>query len=355
VRIGIVGLSARGGWAATAHLPAIAAVEGLSLSAVTGSSLESARATAEQLGVPSAFGSVADMAASGEVDLVVVAVRVPEHRALIEPALDAGLAVLSEWPLARNAVEADGLRDRAPGVRTAVMLQARVAPAIAYLRDLVADGHVGEALSTDVRVAGGNWGGSTDRSRYYQLDPANGFTMLSGPGGHTLDAVTSVLGDLAEVSATSALRRPWARDGDSGELVANLVPDQIAVTGRLRSGAVLAMHLRGGRPAGPGVRWEIVGTEGTLVLTVDDGLPLIQIGRISLHAGRGAELTPLEVPARYVRVEGVPAAAVNVAHAYLDLRDEAPTPDFAHGARLHGVLAAIETAAATGTTQFLQP
>jgi predicted dehydrogenase len=241
------------------------------------------------------------------------------------------------------------------------MLQARSAPALVYLRDLIREGYVGDVLSTGITAAGGNWGGTTDSSRLYQLAPENGFTMLAGPIGHTLDAMTFVLGDLTEVAASASVLRTQQRNTDTGEWVSNRVHDQIAATGRLANGAVVSLHFRGGRPAGPGLRWEIVGTDGVVVVTIDEGLPLIQIGRISLSAARGGEssLLPLAVPDRYTRVKHVPDVAANLAHAYLDLRDDlrasgTETPDFAHAARLHATLAGVEAAWSTGATQHLK-
>ena len=47
-----------------------------------------------------------------------------------------------------------------------------------YLRDLVADGYVGEVLSTTViGSAGDTWGAYSDPNSRYLLDPANGATF----------------------------------------------------------------------------------------------------------------------------------------------------------------------------------
>jgi predicted dehydrogenase len=51
IGVGIVGLSAAGGWAATAHVPALAALDGYQLRALSASSVESAAAAAERYGV----------------------------------------------------------------------------------------------------------------------------------------------------------------------------------------------------------------------------------------------------------------------------------------------------------------
>jgi len=44
IRVGVVGLSARGGWAAIAHVPALAGLDGYELQELSASSDESARA-----------------------------------------------------------------------------------------------------------------------------------------------------------------------------------------------------------------------------------------------------------------------------------------------------------------------
>src|SRR5687768_7426990 len=141
VNVGIVGLSASGGWAARAHVPALAAVEGLELRGLTASSAASARAASDAFGVP-AYPSVRELAQA--VDLVLVAVKVPRHRELILPALELGVPVLSEWPLGLDLREAEELERAARGTRTFVGLQGRSSPTFRWLADLVADGSIGE-------------------------------------------------------------------------------------------------------------------------------------------------------------------------------------------------------------------
>lgn len=64
IGVGIIGLSAAAGsWAQSAHLPALRAVDGYDLRAVSAGSHESAVRSAEMHGVPRAFGSAAELAA----------------------------------------------------------------------------------------------------------------------------------------------------------------------------------------------------------------------------------------------------------------------------------------------------
>ncbi|MET8008881.1 Gfo/Idh/MocA family oxidoreductase [Streptomyces sp. NPDC005271] len=359
VRVGIVGLSARGGWAATAHVPALAALDGYELRALSASSEESARAAGAAHDVPLTFGSAGELARSEEVDLVVVTVKVPHHRELIVPALEAGKAVLSEWPLGNGLAQAEELAAlaEARGVRTAVGLQARSAPPLRYLRDLIADGYVGRVLSTTVVGSGRHWGPTFDEGSDYLLDRANGATLLSIPFGHTADAVAMVLGEFAEFSATTATVRTEVRHATTGQTLPKTAEDQIAVTGTLESGAVAALHFRGGTSRATDFHWEINGTEGDLVVKAESRA--LWMGRITLHGGRGQDtgLTELPVPAAYETLPQLAGRstepAYNVAYAYAQLLDDLTqgtrqTPGFAHAARHHRFLDRIQESARTG-------
>lgn len=119
IGVGIVGLSATGGRAAGAHLPALSAVEGIELRALAASSKPRPRPRERRYDVP-AYTSVEQLAGDENVDLVVVAVKVPQHRELVLPALKAGVPVLSEWPLAVDLREAEEMVRAAGTTRTFV-------------------------------------------------------------------------------------------------------------------------------------------------------------------------------------------------------------------------------------------
>src|SRR5439155_2753102 len=100
-------------WAAQAHLPALAALPGYEVRALSASGPASAKAAGDKYGIPLAFGSAEELAGRDEIDLVVVAVKVPHHRALALAALDAGKMVLCEWPLGNGLAEAEELSSSA--------------------------------------------------------------------------------------------------------------------------------------------------------------------------------------------------------------------------------------------------
>src|SRR5258705_191471 len=216
--VGVIGGSPRGpGWAVTAHLPALAALPDYELRAVATSPEASARAAAEAYGVPG-HADPAALIARRDVDLVVVTVKLPHHHRLVGAALAAGKLVMCEWPLGVDAGQTADLAERAAGagLGTLIGLQARMAPSIQYARDLVAQGYVGEVLATTLVGSGIAWTSVTDSAHAYMFEAAGNATLLSVPTMHALDALQFVLGDLADIRATSAVRRPHARRHRAG-------------------------------------------------------------------------------------------------------------------------------------------
>jgi len=358
--VGIVGLQPGRSWAAKAHIPALRALsDTFEIVGVANSSRASAEAAAAAAGLPRAFADVAELVASPDVDIVAVTVKVPHHLELVTAAIAAGKHVYCEWPLGNGLAEAEEMAAlaRARGVLGVIGTQARLAPEIEYLRQLIADGFVGEVLSTTlVAHSGGNWGGviAAKKISAYLLDRANGATMLTIPVGHTLAALRDVLGEVAEVSAVLATRRATALAADTGETLAVSAPDQVLVSGVLAGGAPIALHYRGGAPrAGHGLVWEINGTAGDIRALGPSGHT--QMVQLSLEGVRGEEkaFRPLEVPQAYRA--GWPKDVVpgNIARVYAamarDLREGTRTaPSFDDAVAVHRLIAAIEHAAERG-------
>src|SRR5713101_2786193 len=148
--IGIIGVSPIRGWASTAHIPALRALPKYEIRALSAHNAESARAIGEAFRVSAVFSDHEELVIQPDIDVVVVTVKAPHHRELVSAALAAGKAVYCEWPLGRDVDEARAMAALAAEkrVRTVVGLQARQAPAIEFVRQLLRDGYVGEVLST---------------------------------------------------------------------------------------------------------------------------------------------------------------------------------------------------------------
>lgn len=362
IGVGVIGASPlRPGWAVTSHLPAIAALPDYELRAVATSSADSAAAAAKTYDVP-AFDDAAELIARPDVDLVVVTVKLPHHRELVASALAAGKQVMCEWPLGLDLAEAQVLHQQAEaaGLRTLIGLQARMAPAIRYVRDLVAQGYVGDVLATTMVGSGIGWGSVTDQAHAYVYDVISGVTTLSVPTMHALDALTFVLGDLADVRAVAEVRRRYVSVNDADAMLPVSAPDHIAIAGKLVNGTVASVFYRGGISRGDNFRWEINGSKGDLVLTSPIGN--LQVINPSLFGAQGNSVTvqPLVPPPEYDLAPGAPEGpAANVARLYAafshDLAQSRPgmlAPDFSHAVRLHGWLQAIDDAARSGLAQI---
>jgi predicted dehydrogenase len=272
--VGIVGVSPQRGWAATAHIPALRALPNYELRALSAHSAGSARAAGDVFGVSDVFSDHEEMVAQPGIDVVAVTVKVPHHRELVSAALDAGKAVYCEWPLGRDLDDARAMAALAAdqGTRTVVGLQARQAPAIEFVQELLSDGYVGEVLSTTM-VGLSVPGDAVVQANAYMLDETNGANILTIAVGHRLDTLTYVLGEFADLSAVSDLRRPLVSIEETGEQFVKTAADQIAVIGTLMSGATASVHVREAVAGGTGFLWEINGTGGTLRITADAAYP----------------------------------------------------------------------------------
>src|SRR5207248_6175265 len=261
----IIGVSPTRGWAATAHIPALRALPNYEIRALSAHSAESARAAGDAFGVRKVFSDHEQLVTQPDIDVVAVTVKVPQHRELVSAALAAGKAVYCEWPLGRDLEDAQTMAALAAeqGVHTAVGLQARQAPAIEFVQQLLGDGYVGEVLSTTL-VGLSIPGDVVGQPNAYMLDKTNGANLLTVPVGHSLDILNYVLGEFAELSALSALRRPLITIEETGEQIVKTAADQIAVIGTLTSGATASIHIREAVAGGSGFQWEVNGTDGTL-------------------------------------------------------------------------------------------
>src|SRR5207245_10662382 len=228
--------------------------------ALSAHSAESARNAVEVFGVSTVFSDHEQLVTQPDIDVVAITVKAPHHRELVSAALVAGKAVYCEWPLGRNLDDTRAMAALAAqkGVRTIVGLQARQAPAVEFVQELLREGYAGEVLSTTM-VGLLVPGDVVVQPNAYMLDKANGANLVPMGVGHSLDILNYVLGEFAELSAVSDLRRPLITIKETGEQIVKTAADQIAVIGTLTSGATASVHVREAVAGGTGFLWEING------------------------------------------------------------------------------------------------
>jgi predicted dehydrogenase len=354
IRLGLIGASVQGTWSSRSHLPALRASSEMELTAVCTTKADSAEAARQAYGARLAFDDYRRMVASPEIDAVAVVVRVPSHYAPTRMALEAGKHVYCEWPLGRTTAEAAELSALAKARRlvTAVGLQARVNPALMYMKEQVEAGYVGEVMAIHVSLLREGVL-SRPSHRTWQRDVELGANTLTIAAGHAVDAMRFIAGDWSRLSAVVATQAKQWLDTGSGALLDATSPDNVLLGGCLTSGAVASVHVAAIPFAGSGYRMEIYGREGTLVVSGEDSP---QLGRVVLHgAKRGEELARMPIPERFtLAAAGTPAGeAVNVGQMYtLFARairgGESHQPTFEIALDLHRLIDAIRQASDSG-------
>ncbi len=356
IRLGIIGASPTVGWAYRSHLPAIVASPEFELTGVCTTRMETAEESQKIYGATLAFDDYHTMLAHPEIDAVAVVLRVPTHYQITKDALNAGKHVYTEWPLGKTTEEAVELAALAKekGVRVIVGLQARAAPAILHMKQLVEDGYVGEMLSCSMRLIRG---GVLERvsGRTWQRDVELGANTLTIAAGHSIDALRFVAGEFSEVSSVISTQVDQWYETDTQVMKDVTSPDNILVNGSLANGAVVSVHVAVNPWAGSGYVMEIYGRKGTLVATGDDSP---QIGDVFLQGTQGNDkLEDIEVPANLTNVlEGMPSGSpMNVGQMYYQFGEAirgnaANYPDFETAVDMHNLIDCIRLASRESRT-----
>lgn len=290
IGVGIIGASPGATWASLAHLPALAALPAFQVVAVSTTKQTSADETARRFGVPHAFDRAAPLVEHPDVELVVVSVRAPEHVPLVRLALAAGKHVLCEWPVGPSLADTLELAAmaRAAGVIAVAGLQRRLAPSIAHLRQLLADGYLGTLRSIHVHGAVPLLGARRAAAWAYTANIENGANALHTMTAHFLDTALTVVGEPASFTALVHRQLDTTTLEETGQVLPVTAPDQIGVLGTLRGGAVLSARIEAGKRSGAAITWTLTGTEGDIEVG----------GDLSLRGARGdgQPLEPIAIP-----------------------------------------------------------
>jgi predicted dehydrogenase len=178
-------------------------VDGARAVAVASRSLDRARAFAARHGIERAHGSYAEILADPEVDVLYVATPHPQHHAIALGALRAGKALLIEKAFTATTAGAAEIVDlaRETGVFVMEAMWTRFQPAVVALRDLVADGAIGEVRSVQADLGVAREYDPSDRL----FDPALGGGALLDLGVYVVSFAQMLLGTPERVVAAGSL------------------------------------------------------------------------------------------------------------------------------------------------------
>ncbi|GAA2980683.1 putative dehydrogenase [Microbacterium terrae] len=283
LRIGVVGA---GGNTRLHHIPKLQAIAGVEVVAVANRSAASARAVAEEFGIPRIAEHWTDVTSAPDVDAVVVGTW-PDHHARVSiAALEAGKHVLCEARLARDVAEARAMvaaADARPDLVAQVVPAPFTLALDATVRRLIDDGFLGDLVSIEVVERGGFADRAAART-WRQTTEFSGVNIMSL--GIWYEAVLRWVGPADRVTALGATTVPQRPAAGGGVEVVD-VPDHLDVLAALTGGAHLSMHLSQATGLGPQNAVHLFGTDGTL--RIADGV---------LSGGRrgDAALAAIDVP-----------------------------------------------------------
>jgi scyllo-inositol 2-dehydrogenase (NADP+) len=197
------------------HAPLIASVPGLRLAVVVTSNPErAARAEREHRGVVVLDAAEGVWERSGELDLVVVATPNRTHGPLALAALDAGLPVVVDKPMAVSAAEGQQLVDRARarGLLLTVFQNRRWDGDALTVRRLLEEGALGRVWRFESRFE--RWRPSPKPGWREAGGPEDAGGMLNDLGSHLVDQALHLLGPATLVYGELDRRRPGMRVDD---------------------------------------------------------------------------------------------------------------------------------------------
>ncbi|MGI5139747.1 MULTISPECIES: Gfo/Idh/MocA family oxidoreductase [unclassified Streptomyces] len=212
LRVGLVGYGLAG---SVFHAPLIAATEGLVLDTVVTSNPErQEQARTEHPDVRIAATADELWPRAGELDLIVVASPNKTHVPIATAALEAGLPVVVDKPIAGTAAEARGLAALAEkrGVLLSVFQNRRWDNDFLTLRKLLSEGELGDVWRFESRFE--RWRPQPKGGWRESGDPAEIGGLLYDLGSHVVDQALVLFGPAASVYAEADIRRPGAETDD---------------------------------------------------------------------------------------------------------------------------------------------
>ncbi len=201
LRLGIVGSGAM----AEYHAKRFSGLPGVALAAVCDHLPSKAEAFARSFGIPSRFTDPGAMIESGEVEALAVASLDSAHAGAAIRALDRGIAVFCEKPMARRLSEAEAMAEaarranargtRSRGTPAIVNFSKRNGGLLAAAASALAEGGLGPLLGIELEYlqswllqdAWGDWR-TTPRWRWRLVEEQSTYGALGDLGSHLLDA-----------------------------------------------------------------------------------------------------------------------------------------------------------------------
>jgi predicted dehydrogenase len=206
LRVGVIGAS---GNSDLRHLPALKSHPRAEVVAICDIDRDLAKAMAAKYDIPFVCTDYREVIDKGRLDALLVVTPDDTHHPITMEALDAGLHVLCERPLAHNTRQAREMYEtaRAANVKHMTFFSFRLSPHYRYLKELIDGGYVGRCFDCHMCLFTGQGRSGQYSWRY---DRKHGSGVLGEYGSDMIDLARWLSGDIAKVSAHLRMfvRRP---------------------------------------------------------------------------------------------------------------------------------------------------
>ncbi len=350
VSVGMVGAS---WWADAMHLPALNSHPAARTIAICGRNRENAAKMAQTWRIPHVFTDYRDMIDNAPLDAIVISTPNNSHYPIAMKALEAGLHVLCEKPIALTYAQASEMAALAQrkGLKSLVPFTYSFMPTARYLKELIDSGYLGQPYHLNMRY----YTGYARAGDYiWRLDrKVAGTGVLGDLGSHFLYIAEWLYGEITAITCRLGYAVPRPTLDPSGQPY-HVLDDSCMLTLEFANGATGMIHCTAvcyeDTPFGQTHHMEFHGAGGTLYSFTDwDKIQQVKGARV----GDGV---PRELP--------IPdhiwgdARRDTVHNTYRDMfrsedfmirgfingivEDKLPKPDLADGARIQRLISAAQ-------------
>ena len=359
LRVGIVGA---GGIALYYHLPYFARCENVTIVAACDVNDAALQQMRDKFGIEHLCYDYRQLVEMDDLDLISVCTSNDCHYPVVMAAIERGLDIYCEKPLALDYAQAKEMYEaaKARGTKTGVNFSHRRTPAAQLAREIVAGGALGPISYASAIYAAGSSHYAEHKGTWRNDRKKAGFGGMGDMGSHMIDMMLWWLGcDITAVTAQMRTYVPEVIARDSGKPMKVTTEDQGMLLVQYANGAMgyfCGSYIFTGR--GYDQRVEIYGTHGGLMynqqhpLELDVLLPPEALKLYQVLRQGGTRDTPYSTILVPERLQGLlpnePGAQRGVLMDFVDAyRAEGPfsfSPGFYEGMKVQEVLEACKLA-----------
>jgi predicted dehydrogenase len=214
VRIGMIGT----GFARKVQIPAFRSCDGAEIVSIASGSIENARATATEFGIPHITDDWRETVSRDDVDLICITTPPNLHREMTLAAIENRKHVLCEKPMAMSVAEAREMTEAARGAGVLALIdhELRFQPGRLHARKLLRDGAIGKVRHAKTYFQAPHRGDANLPWNWWS-DETQGGGALGAIASHIIDSFHWFLG--ADVSSVfcqlqSQIKERPTKDGE---------------------------------------------------------------------------------------------------------------------------------------------